>query len=421
MRVIFANRYFYPDQSATSRMVSALAFGLAKRGFDVTAIASRSYHDRPDGELKAHETISGVKVVRLPSSRSGRRSIPHRILDYLLFHFAAFFWMLRHVSRGDACVVCTDPPLLSVSSAAAIRLKGGHLVNWVMDLFPETATELGVFSEARFGGTLPRRLRDWSLAMSSLTICPTASMADYLSGKGVPKDRILALYHWSDAAEIYPVAPEENRLRAEWGLKDVFVVGYSGNFGLAHEFATLIEAATLLRDEPGIRFLMIGGGQQQRRVCETVRQRALENVIFKPLQPVSAIAESLSTPDVHIVSLLPRLEHCIVPSKFYGILAAGRPTIFIGDAKGEVARAVIANDCGTPVEIGQSEQLARIIRTLKDSAGHRTRMAANARRLLETEYSYERALDSWCAVLARLESRIVVAPAISRRLRRQPS
>ena len=106
------------------------------------------------------------------------------------------------------------------------------------------------------------------------------------------------------------------------------MVGYSGNFGRAHEFATLIDAATLLRDRLDIRFLMIGGGYKLASVMDAVRERHLANVDFKPLQPVEYIADSLGVPDLHVVSLLPRLEHCIIPSKFYGILAAGRPALF---------------------------------------------------------------------------------------------
>src|SRR5690606_3131947 len=108
---------------------------------------------------------------------------------------------------------------------------------------------------------------------------------------------------------------------------DAFVVGYSGNFGRAHEFATLLDAAEELLRAPDIRFLMIGEGQQRGFVEAEARRRGLTNILFKPFQPSEMLSESLGVSDVHIVSLLPSLEHCIVPSKFYGVLAAGRPTI----------------------------------------------------------------------------------------------
>jgi glycosyltransferase involved in cell wall biosynthesis len=403
MKIVFANRYFYPDQSATSRMVSGLAFALQRRGFEVTAIASRTFHNKSDTELPGEETVTGLTVKRLWASRFGRSNILGRAIDYLTFHISAFFWCLWNLRDGDICVVCTDPPLLSVTTALPIRWRGARMVNWVMDLFPEVAMELGMLSETGLAGRLSKVARNWSMRKSELIVCPTATMAAYLTEHGMEQDRVTVMHHWSDGEEIFPVSPEENRLRTRWGLQDKFVVGYSGNFGRAHDFSTLIEAAVLLSEHDDIRFLLIGGGQQRSHVEEIVRNRDLQNVVFKPLQPAEHIAESLSTADAHIVSLIPRLEHCIVPSKFYGILAAGRPTLFIGDGNGEVARVVASTDCGAAVRIGEGERLANLIVKMKATPDHRAQMGLNARRVLDTLYSRENAVSAWSDLMHRFE------------------
>lgn len=405
MRTIFVNRYFHPDQSATSRMVSALAFGLARKGGTVTVLASRARHDRNDAPFAARETCSGVDVVRLTASRFGRRTLPGRAIDYLSFHLAAFTWLSRNIRHGDVVVVCTDPPLISLTCALPIRLRGGRMVNWIMDLFPETAIELGFLGRAPMLGRLVSWLRDRSIARSRLAVCPTGRMADYLLARRVPAERIRVLHHWSDAAEIYPIPREENPLRAAWGYADKFVVGYSGNFGRAHEFATLIEAATLLKDHPDIRFLMVGGGYRLDSVIDAVRERGLKNVAFKPLQPAGYLAESLGAPDLHIVSLKPRLEHCIIPSKFYGILAAGKPTLFIGDPNGSVATVVAAERCGLLVRIGEAETLARTISDLAADPEQVKAMGVAARTAFEADYAFDRALVAWSTVLDDLAER----------------
>lgn len=402
MRVIFVNRYFHPDQSATSRMVSALAFGLAKHGTDVEAIASRTRHDDPESLLPGAEACADVKVARLATTRFGRHTLPGRALDYLSFHVMAFFWLLSHVRRGDMVVVCTDPPLISLGCGLPVRLRGGHTVNWIMDLFPETAVELGLFRKMPILGRLAATLRNRSIARSRLSICPTEKMADFLRTCGLPAERIKVLHHWSDAAEIHPVAKDKNPLRIAWGYGDKFVVGYSGNFGRAHEFTTLIDAATSLKDRTDIAFLMIGGGYKLASVEATVRERNLTNVTFKPLQPADRIAESLGVPDLHVVSLLPHLEHCVIPSKFYGVLAAGRPTLFIGDPKGSVAAVIDARHCGITVEIGRAEQLAKTIAALAAAPQRVAAMGAAARAVLEAEYAYEHALLSWRSLLLTL-------------------
>ena len=146
MRVVLANRYFYPDQSATSRMVTSLAHQLVAEGIETIVLASRSYHEKGKSRLPARETISGINVHRLSTSGFGRNTLLGRAIDYATFHLAAATWFATHARKDDVCVVCTDPPLLSVSTILPIRLRRAHLGNWVMDLFPETASENGTAS-----------------------------------------------------------------------------------------------------------------------------------------------------------------------------------------------------------------------------------------------------------------------------------
>jgi len=416
MKIILVNRYFFPDQSATSRIISSIAFSLAQRGFQVVAVASRRIHNQPGELLAPEEVINGVRVKRLASARHNRLGLARRAADYILFHILAFLWLLRNVAASDIAVICTDPPLLSVTSSIAIRLRNGIMVNWIMDLFPETAIELGFFRRWPRLGRWAARLRDWSLRSPGITVCPTGRMAEYLRQQGLSRDRLAVMHHWSDAQEIYPVDPGSNSLRASWGLEGKFVVGYSGNFGRAHEFATIIAAANRLKHRSDIRFVLIGGGHQHADVIESVRSLGLENVIFKPLQPASNLAESLSVGDVHLISLLPELEHCIIPSKFYGILAAARPTIFIGDTDGEVARALAVNACGHSIMIGADAALATLIEEMKDRPEMCARMGEASRRLLMAEYSRDKATDAWCALIRDLEKApqsIAIAQEIS--------
>jgi len=402
MRIIFANRYFFPDQSATSRMVSSLAFALAAEGIEVTALASRHFHDRQEVRLPARETIEGVDVRRIWTSSFGRSGVAGRAADYATFHLSAAAWWLSHTRRGDICVVCTDPPLLSVTAAGPVRLRGGRMVNWVMDLFPETAMELGMLPREGLLGALSLRLRDRSLDRADLTISPIAAMTRYLSERSSDPQRFVTVHHWSNGEEIRPVPPAENPLRREWGLEGAFVVGYSGNFGRAHEFATLIGAAERLQDHPDIRFLLIGQGKQHTAVRKEAARRGLRNVIFKPFQPSEVLAQSLSAADLHIVSLLPALEYCIVPSKFYGVLAAGRPAIFIGDENGEVATLLRKGACGETVSPGDAEGLAAAILRLKSSPVLCQTMGERARRLLESDFTLPHGVARWRNAVAPL-------------------
>jgi len=401
LRIVLVNRYFFPDQSATSRMVSSLAFALASKGFAVRVVTSRSRYESGGAELPARETMRGVEIHRLRMSAFGRRSLAGRSADYATFHLLVGAWLLANARRGDVCVVCTDPPLLSSTAALPLKLRGAHLVNWVMDLFPEVAMELGVMPKA---GPLARStlaLRDWSHRAAALTICPIEAMSRHLANRVGDANDIVTVRHWANDGEIRPVERETNGLRRAWGLQDAFVVGYSGNFGRAHEFATLLAAADRLRHEK-VCFLMIGDGSQRAAVEAEARRLRLSNVIFKPYQPSSNLAESLSASDVHIVSLRPHLEHCVVPSKLYGILAAGRPALFIGDPDGEVGSVLRSAGCGDAVVPGDADGLAARILRLRDAPDECRALGTRAVALLHSEYSLAAGIERWCAAIRRL-------------------
>ena len=114
------------------------------------------------------------------------------------------------------------------------------------------------------------------------------------------------------------------------------------------------------------------------------------------------LGDSLAAADVHLVSLLPALEGLVVPSKLYGVLAAGRPTIFVGDPDGEIARLIRDHDCGSVVRAGDSAQLAAELRALSDAPARVERMGARARELAVLRYTAEHALADWLAVLTEI-------------------
>src|SRR5215831_21392458 len=116
-RVIFLNRFFYPDHAATSELLSDLAFELARRGLQIKVITSRLGHDNTANALPSHETINGVEVFRVWTSRQGWHQLHVRILDYVSFYIAAAWQLWRVARAGDVVVAKTDPPLLSVISA----------------------------------------------------------------------------------------------------------------------------------------------------------------------------------------------------------------------------------------------------------------------------------------------------------------
>jgi glycosyltransferase involved in cell wall biosynthesis len=340
--------------------------------------------------------------------------LPGRAIDYFTFYASVFLWLLRNARRGDTVIALTDPPLLSVLSTLAAHIKGCAPVNWLQDLFPEVAHILGVVPRGP-GYRLIVALRNHSLRHAAMNVAIGERMAGFLERQKVPRDRITVIHNWADGREIFPRAPRDNALRAEWGLEGKFVVGYSGNLGRAHDYKTILEAADRLRHDDLVRFLFIGGGHFFEALEAEIRRRSLRNIIIKPYQPQSRLHESLTLPDLHLISLQPALEGLIVPSKFYGIAAAGRPAIFIGDLAGEIPDVLIKADCGVAVGIGDAASLVRHIKSLEQDNEKRRLWGENARAALQRRFDRPHAIALW----TRLLEGLAPAPQRSRHLREE--
>jgi colanic acid biosynthesis glycosyl transferase WcaI len=398
MKIVFINRFFSPDHSATSQILADLAFHLAKIGMSAHVITSRQVYDEPDAVLPTNDNICNVHVTRVWTTRFGRQNLLGRTFDYLTFYLSTTWSLFVMLKPGDIVVAKTDPPLVSVVAAMVANLRRAKLINWIQDLFPEVAGALDIGGIGRLEGLL-RFVRNWSLQTAYKNVVIGDGMATKLTEEGIRSDAIRVIHNWSDGRAIQPVDREKNDLRREWNLLEKFVVGYSGNIGRAHEFDTILSAAEKLKNAANIVFLFIGGGAQRDTIEEEARRRGLANIMFKPYQPREQLTLSLTVPDIHLISLSPALEGLIVPSKFYGVAAAGRPTLFIGSKNGEIPRILRKAQCGFSIEIGQAEEASRIILELADHQETCLLLGMRARALFDHRFDMRYAMQAWEAVI----------------------
>lgn len=400
VKLIFLNRYFHPDISATSQMLSDLAFHLAAQGSEVHVIASRQRYDEPGAQLPAREETGGVFIHRVRTSRYGRGRLPGRAVDYASFYLSASLALAGLARRGDVVIAMTDPPLVGIPAALVARLRGARLVNWLQDVFPEVAARMGVGLARGLPGAVIRALRGWSLRAAAVNVVLGERMrAEVQSLPGLGKARYAVIHNWADGDAIVPAADGANALREEWGLAGKFVVAYSGNMGRVHEFETILGAAERLRDRAGIVFLFIGGGHHRAWIEQEAFGRNLANVHFRPYQPRERLAASLGVADAHLTCLLPSMEGLIVPSKIYGILASGRAALHVGDPRGAIGGILGEARAGFSVPTGDPALLAQRILELESDPALRAELGANARKAFDARYARDIAFGHWARVL----------------------
>lgn len=393
-RFILANRYFHPDESATSQFATDLARHLAAT-HEVVVLASRQRLEDPQASLAAEGRLDGVRIVRLWSTHFGRGWLPGRLLDYLTFLASLGLWLVLHVRRGDTVLAKTDPPLLGVLTALATLGRGVRRIQWLQDLYPETAERLGVVREGGLVAALVRALRNWSLRRSDLVVTVSAGMLDYLRASA-GKAQVLHIPNWADDY----LAPDPGPLPAPRG-EGTLTVGYSGNLGRAHPIEGLLELAATATD-PRLRFAFTGGGAHQQRLRERVEALGRPNWSFGRYEPRERLAGLLRRPDLHLVILDPRVERFIFPSKVYGILSAGRPILHLGDPGGEIAALIRRHGCGWSLPARSGTPILALLRELLGDPARMREAGQNARAAYEAAFSRPKALEQWDAALRTL-------------------
>jgi len=402
-RVVFVNRFYAPDHSATAQILTDLAEYLAGQGWQVEIVTSRLIYGTAGASLPPRETINGVTVTRVATVNAMGLGIVGRLLAYLTFYVSAGWTLLRCLRAGAIVVAKTDPPLIALIALVACKLRGARLVNWVQDLYPEVAIEMGMSALRGPVGAVLGALRDIALRRSALTVAIGRRMADRIARRGVDADRIVTIANWSDDEAITPSASNSPALRADWGLPaDAFVLEYSGNLGRAHEADTLLAAAGLLAHRSDIWFLFVGGGHAQTELRRNAVATGRERFVFQPYQPRARLSESLAVGDAHWLSLRPEFEGLIVPSKVFGIAAAARPIVAICDPQGEVPSMIAEPGAGVAVAPGDAAGLAIAIAALADDRAACRAMGDRARAMLQHAYRRDTALEQWARALETL-------------------
>ncbi len=406
-RIVFVNRFFWPDHSATSQILSDIAFALAARGWSVDIIASRLSYDDPDARLPATQVHEGVRIHRVATTGFGRSNLIGRLIDYASFYVTAWIKAVMLLRRGDVLVVKTDPPMMSIPMRAATALRGARQVNWLQDVYPELAGHLGINAARGPLGRMLAALRNASLRSSAMNVLIGERMATFLAPAKIVPERIAIIHNFTDEQALLPLPAGTSPLRGEWDFApDDLVIGYSGNLGRAHDIDTILDAAGRLQAGGQIKakFLFIGGGHLRAELEARAKDLGLTNIVTKPYQPREQLHLSMAVPDIHWLSLRPELEGMIVPSKFYGCAASGRPVLFIGDPQGQIGQMIAASGCGMSVAAGDGAGAAAAITAMADTS-MRTAMGQAARQMLDADYRRDQAFDRWDAMLKAITAR----------------
>lgn len=360
-RILIVNNVFYPDEVAVSQYVSSCAFELATCGNHITVFAGRRDYENPSVKYSKHSIESGVVVERLWSTGFKKVSRLGRLFNFLTFQIALFLKMLFiNAKQFDLVVGSTVPPLVPIVTSALCYIHRLPYVYWVMDLQPDEAVAAGYLRP----GSLPERCLS-RLAMVPLFLARTIVVLDrYMKEriveKGVPTDKVSIVGLWP-SVEADASAEDIAQFRATFGFGNGVVVMYSGNHSVCHPLDTLLLSAERLRSDERFVFAFIGSGVRKKDVEMFVVDHQLKNIVSAPYQPLKSVNTSLAAADIQCVVQGDRYSGLVHPSKMYGLLALGKPVLYIGPRKSYICDILDSVQAGIRVDHGDIDSCVNAI------------------------------------------------------------
>ncbi|UFX47828.1 glycosyltransferase family 4 protein [Bradyrhizobium sp. 41S5] len=391
-KVVVASQHYPPDHSTTAAIMSAIAERIAQEA-DVVVVSGMP------GSARAPAPGRPV-VVEIRNWLPGKAALIKRALAEALFTGRMFFALLSRLQRGDVALTVTAPFALPYAVAAAARLKGAKSALILHDLFPDVLVMAGLLRPSSLVARAMRAINALMFrALNIVIVIGRDAEKLLLRYRGMTPEKIRFIPNWAtlDPGN-RPVSPDNPFRKA---IAARFVVGLSGNLGFTHDPEIVFGAARLLRDERDIHFLLSGWGMGFARLKEMQAEAQLANVTLVERVADGELDALLSSADVWLIPYRRNVAGVSVPSRFYNLLAAGRPVILVSEPEAEAALTVSENRLGWVVTPGRPDQLAGAIRMASQSQD-----AAMAERAVATArtFSPERALSSYAALVAELLS-----------------
>jgi len=358
MHILLLNEYYPPDTSATAKMAAVVAETLAKK-HQVTVVAGRPSYD-PDEyypyRLLRRDVRNEVVIERVGSTAYPRHRMKRRVSNYLTYLALAVPRALA--IRPDVILAMTDPPVAGIVGAFVARLSDRPFVYNIRDMYPDMAIGADIVRPSAWVERWEQMHRK-ALRHAARVIVLGDDMRERIVSKGVAPERVVIVRDGTAFPASLPT--EEDLIVREIRGGFPFVALHAGNLGFYGAWSTLLKAAEMLRKE-SVGLVFIGDGANR---AELEAQAAhAPNVRFLPFRPVKEIPHVMMAGDVHIVTVRRGLEGVVVPSKLYGILAAGRPVLVVADRRSDAARIVLESGCGLSADPDDPAEVAQAIRRL---------------------------------------------------------
>ncbi len=396
--IVIVEQYFYPEGWGGAQLPRDIAVKLARDNYSVKVLCGSDQYVTvtPDDEIEDPRHV-GVSILKIPRIVGGSAHA-YKIVKQIWFHIVATV-LLTFNLRTDIYLAFTNPPLIVVIVAIVASLFNKPFIIVAQDIYPEILNAgKKLHRRSLFYQILDKVItKAYRCAASIVVLGP--EMKIKLQGKGISPDRIFIISNW--ATGNLRIVKHDHQLKKEWRLKNCFTLLYSGNLGLGHEFGTIFTAIKELKEQGySIQVVIIGNGRRLIEVKQLASEYKLADLLVtKPFQRSKDLPYTLGLADMALVTIQPGFEGLIVPSKLFGYMARGIPTLYIGN-KSDISYYINTSKGGIECVSGDTDYLKECLLRLIEDPQVLNAMGNNAKEYYFKHLASSLALNKYISLIS---------------------
>jgi glycosyltransferase involved in cell wall biosynthesis len=383
-KIWIISELFYPDEASTGYIMTCIAKSIAQ-DHDVHVICGPIGYDKL---VDSRDENFEFCIHRIKALNFNKNNIVGRLIRLIALSFRMFLKAFSSIKKNDTVFIVTNPAFVIPLFAVIKIIKQNKLIILVHDVFPENLISSKIiYSIKNPVYKLTKSVFDWSYCQANLLIVLGVDMLDIIQKKTHFNHPVVTIENWANTEEINPHPFSSNTLINKYGFHDKFVFTFAGNLGRVQGLEFIFKIIKKIKN-PKVHFIFIGSGALFESLNEEIKQQGITSVTFTG--PLSRDQQNVFLNAAHfgLVTLSSELYGLGVPSKTYNIMAAGKPILFIGHKKSEIARMVTEENCGFVFDDNEEIEILRFFNEIdEEKITEAENMGIRARKLAETKYS----------------------------------
>mgnify|MGYP000863204833 FL=1 len=393
-KIYIINQYYYPFHAATGQLLQELAEYLVEKQFNVEIITGTNGNN----ELKQKEIINKVLVHRIKNTKDSP-NVWVKFFSYLTFYWNLFWFLLFKAEKSSVILTLSTPPLISFVPIVLKKFKNYVIIYNIQDLYPDILEKENQKSRMNLIYLILKNISQKIINHADKIVVIGKCMKKKLKENyDIDENKITIIENWA-LKEI-----EDSKISDNIGERRFIKVLYSGNMGRGHEHETIFKCIETIKNNglENIKFEFVGGGYNYNLLKDKVRDYKF--VEFKAFVEREDLPKILSDADICLVIGSRELEGIILPSKFYGIIAARKPVIYINSGEDTITQHIKKGKLGFIINNGDYEKLYEILNFLACNRDYLKELNVNIENYYSKNLKRDLSLEKYYNLFKELEA-----------------